>query len=280
MKRSLLPVTAAVALLLLLAVLGLAQRRRGRFFRPPVEDNLPQFAHDAEFHFIRMEYTDLPEYRRGFGFVSRDGRGSGWWAQDWPDADDHFTYGIQRLTRVNVGEPRHLSLTDDKLFDYPWIYATQTGYWDLSNAETDRLREYLLRGGFLVVDDFWGPEEWATFRATMNRVLPNQSIPDLAESDPVMHVVYDIRDKDRTFIPGSRHLWRGPGDTVEVVQPEGTSPAWRAMYDDEKHMVVAVNYDTDVGDAWEFADVPYYPEKMTTLAYRYGINYLVYAMTH
>jgi len=95
-----------------------------------------------------------------------------------------------------------------------------------------------------------------------------------------MHVLYDIEEKDLTFIPGSRHLRQGPGGTIQIVQPEGTRPAWRAMYDDHDRMVVAVNFNTDVADAWEFADVPYYPEKMTTLAYRYGINYVIYAMTH
>jgi hypothetical protein len=265
------------AAVLLLAIAGLAQR--GRFRGQPSYDS-PDFAHDTEFHFVRMEYTDLPQHRRGFGFVSRSGQGGGWWAQDWPDADEHFTLGVQRLTRVNTGDPRHMRITDDQIFDYPWIYATQTGYWALSRAETDRLREYLLRGGFLVVDDMWGGEEWEVFRQTMDRVLPNQVIPDLPETDPVMHVLYDIREKDRTFIPGSRHLYRGPGGTVQVYQPPGSSPAWRGMYDEKNHMVVAVNYDTDVGDAWEFADVPYYPEAMTTLAYRYGINYIMYSMTH
>jgi hypothetical protein len=92
--------------------------------------------------------------------------------------------------------------------------------------------------------------------------------------------VYDIEEKDLTFIPGSRHLRRDYNGGVQVVQPPGTQPAWRAMYDDRHRMVVAINFNTDVGDAWEFADVPYYPEAMTRLAYRYGINYIVYSMTH
>jgi len=263
--------------LLLIGVAGLAQR--GRF--PQREDDSPPIPERAaEFHFLRVEYTDLPQYHRGWGFSSRDGRGSGWWLVDWPDADNHFTRGVERLTRIDTGDPRHLRLTDDKLFEYPWIYATQTGWWGLTDAETARLREYLLRGGFLVVDDFWGPEQWEVFRQTMNRVLPNQPIADIAESDSVMHVLYDIREKDFTFIPGSRHLRRGPGGTIQIVQPEGTSPAWRALDDDRNHMVVAVNFNADVADAWEFADVPYYPEAMTTLAYRFGINYVIYSMTH
>ena len=186
------------------------------------------------------------------------------------------------MTRVETGEPLHMSLTDDRLFDNPWIYATQTGWWGLSNAEIARLREYLLRGGFIMVDDFWGPdsEQWEIFKDTMARVLPNKPISDIAERDSVMHVLYDIEQKDLSFIPGTRHLRRGAGGTVVVQQPFGTTPAWRAMYDDKNRMVVGVNYNTDIGDAWEYADAPEYPEHMTALAYRYGINYLVYSMTH
>ncbi len=260
----------------MLAIAGLAQRSRF----PERDDEAPAPAREADFHFLRVEYTDLPEFHRGWGFSSRDGRGSGWWVVDWPAADNHFTMGIERLTRIDIGDPRHFRLTDNRIFEYPWIYATQAGWWDLSDAETTRLREYLLRGGFLVVDDIWGPEAWEIFRRTMDRVLPNHPITNIALQDSVMHVLYDIQEKDLTFIPGSRHLRRGPGGTTEVVQPAGTQPAWRAIYDDKDRMVVAINFNTDVGDAWEFADVPYYPEAMTTLAYRYGINYIIYAMTH
>jgi hypothetical protein len=262
---------------LLLAVGAFAQRGGMRFLEEPSSVTIP--VRNAEFNFIRLQYTDSPYYHRGFGFASRDGQGTGWWIVDWPDADNHFTAGIQRLTRIDTGDPRHVKIMDDNLFDYPWIYATQTGWWGLSDAECARLREYLMRGGYLVTDDMWGSDAWDVFRETMARVLPGKEIPDIAENEPVMHVMYDIEEKDRTFIPGSRHL-RVYGGSTQVVQPSGSNPAWRAMYDDRGHMVVAVNYDTDVGDAWEFADVPYYPEKMTALAYRYGINYIIYSMTH
>lgn len=270
--------TRATALILL-AALAFAQRGR---FRRDTEDEINIPVREAEFHFLRLEYTDLPQYHRGWGFSSRDGRGTGWWLVDWPDADNHFTVGLQRLTRIDTGDPRHLRLTDPHLFEYPWIYATQTGWWGLSDAETKQLREYLLRGGFLMVDDFWGPgrEQWEVFRQTMDRVLPGELISDIDLDDSVMHVLYDIQKKDLTFIPGSRHLrMRGDG-TAQIVQPPGTNPAWMAMHDEKRHMVVAVNYNTDIGDAWEFADVPYYPEAMTSLAYRYGVNYVIYSMTH
>ena len=224
-----------------------------------------------------MEYTDY--MRRGFGNVSRRGRASGWWAQDWPDADEHFTKGVQRLTRMDVGDPQHVSLTDPKLFDYPWIYATQTGYWVLSDEETSRLREYLLRGGFIMTDDFWdqnGQQEWDVFTEAMNRVLPGQ--PDYRHRAGRFGHARSLRHPAERSDVYSRVAPFGTGR--KVYQPPGTKSAWRAMYDPKNRMVVSVNFDTDIGDAWEFADVPYYPEGMTTLAYRYGINYLMYAITH
>ena len=273
--------------ILLLAAAGYAQRRGGRGgggFGARNDDDGPHpvFPDRGEFHFIRGEYNDLPQYHRGFGFASRDAQGSGWWLVDWPDADEHFSVGIGRLTRIDVAQPLHMRLMDDRIFDNPWIYITQAGWWNLSDQEILRLREYLTRGGFLMTDDFWGPdtEEWQIFSSAMHRALPGHPISDISENDPSMHVLYDIREKDRTFIPGSRHLRRGASGQIMVQQPFGTTPAWRAMYDDKNRMVVAANYNTDIGDAWEWADSPIYPEQMTALAYRYGINYIIYAMTH
>ena len=157
---------------------------------------------------------------------------------------------------------------------------TQSGWWDLTPAEIARLREYLLRGGFLVTDDMWGADAWEIFRSTMDRVFPGQPITDIGLDDPVMHIAYDIQEKDLTWIPGTRHLRREFNGEMSVQQPPGSEPAWRALYDDHHRLVVAVNYNTDIGDAWEYADAPEYPEKMTTLAYHYGLNYLLYAMTH
>jgi len=122
-----------------LGVSMLAQRGGGRFFDQD-RNEAPMPERKAEFHFLRLEYTDLPQHHRGWGYSSRDGRGAGWWMMDWPDAENHFTRGVQRLTRIDAGDPRHVRLTDEKLFDYPWIYCTQTGWWDLSDIEVTRLR--------------------------------------------------------------------------------------------------------------------------------------------
>jgi hypothetical protein len=111
----------------------------------------------------------------------------------------------------------------------------------------------------------------------MQRVFPERPITEIDEADSVMRVLYEI--KDRTYIPGLRHLRRGPGGRI-VVEPEFTPPYWRAIHDNDGHLVVAINFNQDVGDAWEHADMPEYPEAMTSLAYRFGINYIIYAMTH
>jgi hypothetical protein len=229
----------------------------------------PEPRRDAEFHFIRLEYEQLPWTRRGF--YNR------WWAQDWPAAEIHFNQGIQRLTALDVGDGRHFTITDERLFDYPWVYATQVGYWVLSEAEVARLREYLLRGGFLMTDDFYGEEQWTVFRESMLDVFPDRTIVEVDESHQSLHVLYDL--DQRIQIPGLRHLRRGYGGDI-VAEPQGSGPQWRGIFDDDGRLMVAANYNMDIGDAWEHADLPEYPEPMTALAYRFGINYILYAMTH
>ncbi|MBI1353617.1 MAG: DUF4159 domain-containing protein [Acidobacteria bacterium] len=237
------------------------------------QPSIPEFGFEpvrpGEFHFIRLEYRDLAGAGRRFG--------RGWWRQDWPDAEVHFAQGIRRLTAIDVGDGRHFSLTDERLLDYPWAYATQVGYWDLSDEEVAGLREYLLRGGFLMTDDFYGAPQYAVFRESMKRVFPDRPIVEIDPSDEILHSLYDL--DQRIQIPGLRHLRRGFGGEIEVL-PQDTGPRWEGIYDDDGRLLVAVNYNMDIGDAWEHADWPEYPEPMTALAYRFGINYIVYAMTH
>jgi hypothetical protein len=269
---------ASVHLAALLAVAALAVAQRNP--RPSAPAEADSLDKAAEFHFVRMQYTDHPMHRKPFSYSSRRGEGEGWWMMDWPDAEEHFSIGIQRLTRIHTGAPKFMPLTDDRIFEHPWIYATQVGWWSLSNLETARLREYLLRGGFLVVDDFFGQQQWETFRETMTRVFPDVEIRDVTDSDAIMNVPYVIAERDRVFIPGSRHLRRwGTGEAV-IQQPPGEPARWRLIHDGRGRAVVMINFNSDVADAWEFADSPEYPEKLTSLAYRFGINYVMYAMTH
>ncbi len=223
----------------------------------------PAFTAASEFHFARVFYRDRAG-GRNFG--------RGWWQQDWPEAEQHFSHNLQRLTRIATGEPVVVQLTDDRLFEYPWLYATQTGYWDLDDEEVAHLREYLLRGGFLMADDFWGADELQVFTATMARVFPERQIVALHGDDAVLHVVFSIDESVQ--IPGLRHL-RGFGQVANLPPPE-----WLGIYDDAGRLMVGINYNQDVGDSWEEADTPDYPEPMTAQGYRFGINYITYAMTH
>jgi len=225
---------------------------------PRKQDPLP-----FEYQFVRVIYRD---------YAGSQGFGRGWWRQDWPEAEEHFTRNLRRMTRVNAGEPVALQLTDEKLFDYPWLYATQTGYWDLDDAEVAQLREYLLRGGFLMCDDFFGEEEMAVFADTMKRVFPEFDIVELREGDAVLHVVFSIDESVQ--IPGLRHL-RGGGQVQQLPPPQ-----WYGIYDAQGRLMVGINFNQDVGDSWEHADWVEYPQPMTAQGYRFGINYIVYAMTH
>jgi hypothetical protein len=221
---------------------------------------------DGEFHFVRMYYPDN-SYGRGW-------RG-GSWRVDYPEAEYHFQQGVGRLTRLDISEnSRIIELADDTLFDYPWLYAVEVGHWYLDERDAGRLREYLLRGGFLMVDDFHGGYEWEGFMESMRRVFPDRPVVDIPEGDEVMHVLYDI--DERIQIPGIVSILNGT--TYERF--DGRPAHWRGVYDDNGRLMVAINHNMDLGDAWEHADDPRYPEPMTALAYRVAVNYVIYAMTH
>lgn len=227
------------------------------------------FGPEAEFHMARMIYANS-DYGRG-GFRRP------WWAIDYPAAEFHFTRGIRRLTGIDVADDsQHLELTDDDIFDYPWLFVQQVGTWYLSDFEIERMREYLNRGGFILVDDFHGNFEWDVFADVIRRVLPERQIVDIDPADEILHVLYDL--DEMTQIPGRRHLVRTAGGQV-AARMEG-EPRWRGIQDDSGRLMVAIHFNMDTGDAWEHADDPVYPEPMTALAYRIGINYIIYAMTH
>ncbi len=221
----------------------------------------------AEFHFARLMYTDSPNSRRG-GWG-----GNGAWTTDYPDAEYHVMQGISRLSRVDSAPVdyegnggRLITLRDNRVFDYPWLYAVEVGQWHLNDSEAALLREYLDRGGFLMVDDFWGQYQWEIFTDSMKRVFHDRPIIDLGEDHELMNILYELNQD--TQIPG-----RGG-------QRAGLKQTWRGIFDDDGRLLVAINFNMDMGDAWEHADDPWYPEPMTALAYKFAVNYLTYSMTH
>jgi hypothetical protein len=250
----------AVFAMVLVAMLGALASRALSQSAPAI----PASEEPFEFRFVRLAYSPNGLHRM---------RQS--WQTDWPDAEQHFLKGLGRLTHVNAAaDGKVLAVMDRELFDYPWLYAVEVGGWYLDEQEAIRLREYLLRGGFLMVDDFHGTREWGGFVESMQRVFPNRPIVDIPDGDEALHVLYDL-DK-RIQIPSPFVYLRG-GRSYEQ---DGYTPHWRGVYDDAGRLMVAINFNMDLGDAWEHADWPAYPEEFTALAYRFGINYVIYSMTH
>jgi hypothetical protein len=239
----------------------------------------------AEWIFERLMYPEHPQALFGgwgpFGGGRRrlDWRQGGTsWTQDYPRADRHFAQALRRLTRIHVRsveQPVDPDDTDD-FYNWPWMNAGEMGDWQLTREQAAVLREYLLRGGFLMLDDFWGAEEYARFDETMKVVFPNRPVVEMPSSDPIFHTVYDL--DDRYQVPGQWGLARGGG--MYRQRAAGTVAHWYGIYDDNGRVMVAMSFNSDLGDSWEWADDPGYPEKYSALGIRIGVNYVVYAMTH
>ena len=221
-------------------------------------------AFHTEFQFARLQFQSSS------GGFYRGRR----WLTDWPAAEQHLLRGVERLTRVDTAmESRLVAVSDEDIFDYPFLYAVEPGRWYFSEEDADRLREYLLRGGFLMVDDFHGSSEWRGFTRGLRRVFPNRPIVDIPADDSVFYTVYDL--EDRVQIPGIFPAMRGL-----TSEKGGVTPHWRGIYDDAGRLMVVINHNMDLGDAWEHADVPQYALRYTNRAYQHAINYIIYAMTH
>jgi hypothetical protein len=185
---------------------------------------------------------------------------------------------MKRLTRINGRSTEQVVDldTDDpakEIENYPWIYAVQVQNWSFSDAEAKRLREFLMKGGFLMVDDFHGTADWESFLRGMRMVFPDRPIEDLDNKDELFHVLYDL--SDRFQVPGEQYV-----NTGRTYEKDGYVPKWRAIRDDKGRIVVAICHNMHLGDAWEWADDPNYPEKFASMAFRIGLDYIMYGMTH
>ncbi len=229
----------------------------------PSAADLPSAA-PHNFYFVRARYTDA-----GFFSDYKD------WRTDFPKADLQFLAVLRRLARLDAHDGELAVRLDDRdLRRFPYLYAVEVGQMRLTEAEVLGLRDYLLAGGFLVVDDFWGTLEWRRFEAQMKRVFPEYSIREILLSHPVFHAYYDI--DEIVQVPNVGLGVRG-GPTHES---DGYRAAVHGIFDGEGRLMVAINWNTDLGDAWEWAEHPQYPLKFSTYAYQMGVNFIVYAMSH
>ena len=276
---SLRPVPSPRVALVTLALLGggfgalwatqLSPRQLGRVIdsvtpRSPIRDpSRPTLTHPAaprEFYFTRAIYNSSGLWQA--------------WATDYPKADCQFLTVISNLIDIDAPDTENaVRLDDPNLRRFPFLYALEVGDIMLTDAEVKGLREYLLAGGFLVVDDFWGTWEWQVFESEILRVLPEYPIIDLPLDHPVFNTVYKIEEIIQ--VPSIYNAQGGP-----TWEQDGYVPAAKAIFDDKGRLMVAINWNTDLGDAWEWAERPEYPLVYSTFAVEMGINFIVYSMSH
>jgi hypothetical protein len=266
-----------IAAVLAAASTAYAQRRRGGGFggfgAPMRMANAESF--DGGFNFCRIIFS-----------MSQDGDG-GNWSVDYPRADVNLSIRLSELTRTRIsrvaatGEPNHvlLRLTDDLLFQCPFIMMTEVGSAYFSPEEAERLREYLLKGGFLWADDFWGEYAWQIWQREIGKVLPpsDYTIVDLPLTHPLFHTQFEVK---RVIQIPSIGAWRGSGGGTSE-RFDSTIPHGRAIFDKNGRMMVFITHNTDFGDAFEQeAADPAYFYTFSVEGYQLGINVLLYALTH
>jgi hypothetical protein len=256
---------------------------------PAIEyDNFPlpgDWQQKSEWTRARLRYPDI----YGYPFkqlLNRDGSDfAGFWTMDYPRSDRHLLEGVRRLTRIDsrsVEQIVYLDGTDD-IYNWPVMYGVETGHWALPEEQAKQLREYLLRGGFLMVDDFHGDVEWRYFTASLSRVFPDRQPVDIPDNDPIFHTIYDL---DRRFqVPGAKVFdsgttWEAGDEGLGGTLEAGKVPHWRAVYDDRGRIMVAICHNMDLGDAWEHSDEARYKEEWAGLAYKIAMNYFLYDLTH
>lgn len=257
------------------AAFSYAQRgRRGQ--REELPRSVPQwevddnFQHDV-FSFARLRYDS---WSGGGGWGGRRGGG---WATDAPEADLNLMFRLQQMTSLKVNpEPTYIDIEAEQLRHYPFVYMVEPGRLTFRDAQVVALRDHLLNGGFLMVDDFWGNEQWQNFRYEIERVFPDLPLVELEIDHPIFHSVFDLDIKPQ--IP-SINSFMYDGSTSE--RNSGPVHYW-AIFDAKGRMMAFIGHNTDLGDGWEREgeDPTYFERFSERYAYPLAINIIYYAMTH
>ena len=259
---------ALVAFGCFFAVIGLTQMRDRIWARYEAEmqdpvDDPPDAWRKGELALGRLRYRSPLD----------GGRSYARWGIDANKGDRLFIGILSRLTRIDVQPVETIiDIDSDQIFDLPFLFAVSVGDWQLSPSQAERLRKYFDRGGFLMVDDFHNEREWARFMQGIHQIDSTAQAVELADGDSAFHVLFDLKERFR--VPGA-NVVHGSG-----IERGGTVPHWRAILDPQGRMMVAISFNMDIGDGWEFADDPDYPEKFSSQAIRLGTNYVLYSMTH
>jgi hypothetical protein len=214
-----------------------------------------------------------------FGFFGSDWRQGGTsWTDDYPRGDRTLVQMLRRFTRTQVrAVEQPVNLDDGDDVDYwPFMIVGLAQAWQLTDPQAANLREYLLRGGFLFCDSFFGTRNWSVFEESLRRVFPDRPIVDLSDDHPIFHTVFDLPHMTSVQIPNWNSLVGGGGGYMAG----GRVPRWRGIMDDDGRLMVLIAFNNDVADGWQWADDPRYPSEEANLALRLGVNVAMYAMTH
>lgn len=241
----------------------------------------------TEFTWVRGRYTNYGggRSRRGGGFGGRGGRG-GWWDTDYPDAESNFLRGVQRYTNIDANSKSYdfLDLTDPRLFEHSFLYmnmkrvpigSTYSGP-DFQPAEIVALREFMFRGGFVLLDDFWGEAHLQDFQTEMAKLFPERELVKLDVRHELFHTFFDINEFVQ--VPGRAVTWDYNGGFS--LDDPNYPPAVYAILDDDGRVMLVANHNADLGDGWEHTFYEPYPTRYSNDAYKIAINYLIYAFTH
>jgi len=248
---------------------------RGQFLDFPTWPMSKSLPNDV-FTFARLRYNSMS------GYGGRWRRNSKW-LTDYPDADLNFSYRIQQLTSLEVNPKGVIvDIEADQLRHYPFIYMIEPGEIMLTEEEAKILREYLLNGGFLMVDDFWGFEEWDNFHRALKQIFPEREPEELDVSHEIFHAVFPLKVKPQIPSVGAAMSGRDRGITFEWGKDGSEEVHYKAVFDDKRRMMMMICHNTDLGDGWEEegTDPWYFREFSEKYAYPLGINILFYALTH
>jgi hypothetical protein len=216
----------------------------------------------------------------GFGFFGGGDYRQGYtgWTVDYPRGDRMLVKMLRRFTRISVRaveQPVDLDDADD-IHYWPFMLVGLARSWNLTDTQVANLREYLLRGGFIFCDSYFGSGNWDAFADGLRRVFPDRPIVDLTDDHPIFHTLYDLPNMTKVQIPNMNSLMGGGGGWLA----DGRVPHWRGISDDDGRLMVLIAFNNDVSDGWQWADDPRYPADKANLALRLGVNVVIYAMTH
>jgi hypothetical protein len=220
-----------------------------------------------QFVFVRLIYNgriqNIPHYAKN-------------WYTDYPKGDKQLIWALRRLTQLDVAEQeRAIAITDPHLFRYPFLYTSEPGQMVLTPVDAEIMREYLRRGGFWMLDDFWGSFEWGNMEAEIRKIMPDAEIRDLPLDHPIFNEFFTVERLKQ--VPSIAYLINPRSITWEQ---DGFAPQCKGIWDKEGRLVGVINHNTDLGDAYQWMDIPEYPYEFSSYAYRVAVNTIVYALSH